>query len=410
MGGQSERSTGIRVLLMAFVANFVVTGIGFYGFGVFFKPLADYFGRGRAGVGLGNGLSLIVGAIWAPRVGKGVDKWGPRPLLIGGSLMTALGLALMSRMTALWEFLILYGVLFSLANLHMGDIVTGSTVARHFPRTAGRALGIATIGVSLGGVLIPPFAQAVLDAYGWQAGFLAMSVTALTLVLFPAIILLRGFDHRQISDEDDNGSDESFRRPLWGMTREQALKSKVFWKMIAMFSLAFFPLGTMLVQQIPFLQDMGIPARQAAMALSISATIGMIGKLAWGYFFDRFGGRNSLIACVAVQMLAVLWLLFARNLWQALVFSAVFGFGMGGLVPLHTALRWKHFGAKHIGAIMGISSPFIMLAQAGGQPFSGWVFDKTGSYHYAFYLFIICYLLSIAIALSVKDPEVGDVE
>ena len=133
---------GYKILVMAFVANLVVTGIGFYGFGVFFKPLADYFGRGRAGVGLGVGLSLIVGAIWAPRVGRDVDKWGPKPLLIGGSLMAALGLALMSQMTALWEYLILYGVLFSLANLHMGDIVTGSSVARHFPWSAGRALGI----------------------------------------------------------------------------------------------------------------------------------------------------------------------------------------------------------------------------------------------------------------------------
>jgi len=54
---------------------------------------------------------------------------------------------------------------------------------------------------------------------------------------------------------------------------------------------------------------------------------------------------------------------------------------------------------------MGISTPFIMLAQALGQPFSGRIFDKTGSYRIAFMAFIVCHILAIMVALTLKDPE-----
>lgn len=388
---------------MAFMANFVGTGIGFYGFGVFFKPLAAYFGWGRAGIGLGNGLALVVAALWAPRVGRAVDKWGMRPLLIGGSLVAALGLALMSRMTQFWQYLVIYGVMFSLANLHMGDIVTGSTVARQFPLNTGRAIGIATVGVSFGGVVMPPVAQAILEAYNWRMGFLALSAVALCIVLIPAFILLRGWDHRQLPEIPSEWAGNEALLPV--ITREQAFRTPEFWKMVALFSLSYLPLGTMLVQQVPFLTDMGIPPRQAAWILSLTATMGMIGKFSWGYFFDKMQGRHAVASAIAIQAIAVTWLLHATTLWQALIFGAVYGFGMGGLVPLHTAMRARQFGAKHIGSIMGISSPFIMLAQAGGQPFSGWVFDVTGSYRYSFDIFILCYFLAIAIAMTLKDPE-----
>lgn len=380
------------------MANFVGTGIGFYGFGVFFKPLAEYFGYGRAGIGVGIGLSLIVGALWAPRVGKAVDKWGPKPLLIFGSIAVALVLILMSMMKSYWQFLALYGIFFSLANLHIGDIVTGSTIAKNFPYKTGRALGLATVGVSFGGVIMPPLVQAVINVSDWRCGLMALSIFPLLLVALPSVFIFRNSSWK---------TELKMKEPenLPSISRREAFCSLAFWKMVALFSLSFFPLGTMLVQQIPFLTDMGISPNHAAWTLSITAMMGMVGKVFWGFVFDKMEGRYAVSIAIGVQAFAVLWLLWADVLWEAIIFGLLYGFGMGGLVPLHTAMRSRQFGARHLGSIMGISSPFIMLAQAGGQPFSGWVFDTTNTYRTAFIIFVACYIAAIIIALTLRDPR-----
>lgn len=402
MESPATSSENYKILLAAFLANFVGTGIGFYGFGVFFKPLAEYFGYGRAGIGIGIGLSLIVGALWAPRVGKAADKWGPKPLLMFGSLAVALVLILMSIMQSYWQFLLLYGIFFSLANLHLGDIVTGSTIAKNFPYNTGRALGLATVGVSFGGVIMPPVVQAVINVSDWRCGLKVLSIFPLLLVTIPSIFIFRNSFTNQ-KNTSENTVDTQPETP--SLTRREAFRSPAFWKMVALFSLSFFPLGTMLVQQIPFLTDMGISPTNAAWVLSLTAVMGMAGKVFWGIVFDKIEGRYAVSIAIGIQAFAVLWVLQANALWEAIIFGLLYGFGMGGLVPLHTAMRSRQFGSRHIGAIMGISSPFIMLAQAGGQPFSGWVFDTTGTYRTAFIIFVGCYLTAIAIALTLRDPQ-----
>lgn len=383
------------------MANFVGTGIGFYGFGVFFKPLAEYFGYGRSGIGIGIGISLIVGALWAPRVGKAADRWGPKPLLMFGSIAVALALILMSMMRSYWQFLVLYGIFFSLANLHLGDIVTGSTIAKNFPYNTGRALGLATVGVSFGGVIMPPVVQAVINVSDWRCGLKVLSAFPLLLVALPSVFIFRNSSAEKLPAPPDFSQTPPSSPSI---TRKEAFRSPAFWKMVALFSLSFFPLGTMLVQQIPFLTDMGISPTHAAWTLSVTAMMGMVGKVFWGFVFDKIEGRYAVSIAIGLQAFAVLWLLQANFLWEAVVFGVLYGFGMGGLVPLHTAMRSRQFGSRHIGAIMGISSPFIMLAQAGGQPFSGWVFDTTGTYRTAFIIFVGCYITAIIIALTLRDP------
>lgn len=405
----SSLTTGSRVLIMAFLCNFTGAGIGFYGFGVFFKPLAEYFGS-RGFVGMGLGLSMIMAATWAPRVGKAVDRWGPRPLMIIGSLAVMLSMMLLSFVTAFWQYLLIFGVVFSLARLHMGEIVTGSTVAKHFQGNPGRALGIATVGVSLSGVLIPPLAHFLLHSYGWRWGFRTFGLLAVIIAFLPAVFLLRGLN---LGQDKFRGHNPDLRKSGYvpgidvapSITRSEAVRSIAFWKIVALFAFAFFPLGTMLVQLVPHLTDIGINSAKAALVLSITAGMGIVGKLAWGYVFDKIEGRYAIAASLGIQMLSLIWLIQVEHFWEAVLFGAAFGFGMGGMVPLHAAFRVRQFGAKHLGAIMGISNPVVMLAQAGGQPFSGWVFDTTGSYLYAFYIFLGCYIAGIAVALTIKDPD-----
>ncbi len=395
-----ESKHGLAVLAMAFVANFVSIGIGFYGFGVFFKPLEEHFNWSRALVSWGPAISLAVSALYAPRVGKAVDRYGMRPLLIVGAVGATCALTGLGFMNNMYQYLLLFGVLFSLGNIHMADIVTSTTVARFFTRKRGAAIGIATMGISLGGVVIPPVAQAIINRFGWRAGFVAMAAVVTCLVLIPAVFFLRNYNR-----PSEEAGDVQSPEPQVSFTRAEALKSSRFYKIVAIFGLAFLPLGTMLVHQAPFITDMGITPTRAALVLSLTATMGMAGKLAWGFVFDYLEGRWVLSASLAIQGFAIYWLLQANTYADTLIFGFLFGLGMGGLVPLHTAVRVRQFGPENLGAIMGITTPVTMISQAIGNPFAGWVFDTTGAYRAAFYIFICGYLVAILTAITLRDPK-----
>lgn len=388
------------MLAMAFVANFVSIGVGFYGFGVFFKPLEEHFNWSRALVSWGPGISLLVSALYAPRVGKAVDRYGMRPLLVAGATGAAFALTGLGFINNMYQYLLLFGVLFSLGNIHMGDIVTSTTVARFFTRKQGMAIGVATIGISLGGVVMPPAAQAIINHFGWRAGFVCMAAVVVLGVLIPAVFFIRDYNR-------PSGSPTEIEAPApeASFTRAEALRSSRFYKVVTIFGLAFLPLGTMLVHQVPFITDMGISPTRAALVLSLTATMGMAGKLLWGFVFDYLEGRWVLSASLAIQGFAVYWLLRANTYADTLIFGFMFGLGMGGMVPLYTAVRVRQFGPENLGAIMGITTPVTMIAQAVGNPFAGWVFDTTGTYTAAFYIFICGYLVAILAAITLRDPK-----
>ena len=393
----------VGIIMMAFAANMAVTGISFYAFGVFFKPLAKSFGWSRQLVAWGPGVSLIISACYAPIVGRSADKLGMRPLLLGGSLVGALALSLMGYISHMWQYFLLFGVVLSLSNLHMGEIVTGSAVARRFPGRSGMALGFAAVGMSFGGVVMPPFAQLILDHWGLRGGFLAMGMSTLLLVFFPAVIFLRKKGNNSGEDEHSITIEKVPGRRSW--TRSEALRSARFWKLVFVFVMGLFPIGPMLVQQVPFITDMGIHPLTAAWVLSLSAGMGMVGKIFWGTLFDRLEGRVVIGASLVMQAISVMWLLRATGLGDAILFAVFFGLGMGGLVPMNTAMRARQFGEGNLGAIMGISSTIIMLFQAGSQPFAGWIFDVTGTYRWAFKVFIACYLAGFLVVMTLRDPK-----
>lgn len=392
------------MVAVGLMSNFIGTGIGFYAFGVFFKPLAQHFGWSRAMVGWGPGVGLIAASMFAPLIGRSADRQGMRPLLIRGGIGVAITLFALSFIQSYWQFLLLWGVIYCVFNAHLGDIVTGPAVARSFSDKRGAALGIASIGVSFGGVAMPPIAQYLIHHWDFRIGFRGMSCMALLFVLLPALFFLK---RSGMASSTETPAPPKSSNPVIekSYTRSEALASSRFWKLVVTFGLGYLPLGTMLVQQVPFLTDMGITPLRAAWVLSFTAMMGMTGKVLWGSLFDYIEGRWTIIGSYAMQAFAVFWLLRADSFGDAMIFGLFFGLGMGGTVPMHTAMRARQFGAENLGAIMGISSPAIMLTQAGGQPLAGWIFDTTGSYNAAFYFFIACYLIGMLVVMTLRDPK-----
>ncbi len=92
---------------------------------------------------------------------------------------------------------------------------------------------------------------------------------------------------------------------------------------------------------------------------------------------------------------------------RTLAAAILFGFGMGAAVPLQSTTTAASFGPKAFARASGLLRPFMLPLHAGGAPFAGYLYDRTGSYALAFTVFAVCYFFA-ALAIALLPPRAAD--
>lgn len=157
-------------------------------FGVFLKPLSQEFGWSRTQISLAFSLFTLGATITLPLIGRLVDRFGARKVIVSATLLFGLGVLSLSFLSAhLWHFYAVY--------LFLGIVGSGTTpvpytkvISRWFDRQRGLALGLAAATFSVSASLMPPVTQVLIAAVGWRhayeiLGLLAMAITVPVVVL-----------------------------------------------------------------------------------------------------------------------------------------------------------------------------------------------------------------------------------
>lgn len=413
---------GWKIIGVTFLTNFISVGFIFYSYGVFFKDLAAEFGGSRFGVGIGLAVMNIVNGILAPFLGRIADRGHIRKMMCTGAVFLGLGFFLVSRIEALWHFYLILALFLGPGAALIGMIPGSTLVANWFIDKRGMALGIATMGISLSGMIMSYLATVLIETIGWRNSFVVYGVTALVLV-FPVawfFVINRPEDIGLQPDnhphpEGDTGAepvlpmapgDQMINHPShleWRV--HYALKDINFWAITVTIALNMCANGAMLTHMIPHVTDLGFAPRKAALILATCAGMGVLGKLFFGWITDRVDKRGALWLSSGLQFCGVFIFIYAEHYPLLLLAAGVFGFGMGGLVPLWGALVGAAFGRKVFGRVMGLMSPFMLPIQSLGVPFAGLVFDRTGHYEFAFQAFMVVYMISFATLFMARIPE-----
>ncbi|MBA7695954.1 L-lactate transporter [subsurface metagenome] len=275
-----------------------------------------------------------------------------------------------------------------------------STIPRWFTKKRGIAIGITVAGFGLGGIISPPLAQWLISTYDWRQSYLILGLIAF-IVVIPLAQFMKHSPQRvglKPYGEDETVKDE---QPLvtGGLSLTQAIKTSRFWIFGSMLFLFFFSEGAIIVHITPHAINIGILAIIAASVMSIIAGGSVIGRLSMGFMSDKVGGRLVLIACLTSATLALVWLLFAREVWMLYVFTVIFGIGYGGIVALQTVISAELFGLKFLGIILATLMLFATVGIALGSLLTGSIFDITGSYSLAFLICVIICALAIILSL-----------
>ncbi len=167
---------GRFIVGIVFASSMVTAGISGYGLPFFLKPMSAELGISRTEFAAAT-LFRLAALPLIPFLGLLVDrKHGPRLRLTIGSITAGAVLVATSYVNSLWQFYLVYGVLFSVALFSIGGNLVGPAVlSKWFIRKRGRVMGISAIGISGGGFLVAPLAgwlvvEWVGDWRGWCSG------------------------------------------------------------------------------------------------------------------------------------------------------------------------------------------------------------------------------------------------
>jgi len=163
---------------------------------------------------------------------------------------------------------------------------------------------------------------------------------------------------------------------------------------MSIFFLFAFSLFLVLTHLVPHATDIGFSAAEAATVLSLAGGAAIVGRLLLGAASDRIGRKTAPIICALLHVGAMVWLLWARELWMLYLFALAYGFSWGGMGPTMAALIGDTFGLGRLGATLGVLDAGFGTGAAIGPVIGGFVFDVTGSYFVAFSLGAVVMLLS----------------
>jgi MFS family permease len=392
---------------VAFLVDFIAVGFFFYSFGIYYPAIAAEFEGSSFGVALGISVSNLVSGLFAPFVGRALDRHPLKRMMLLGALVVSTGFFCLSQVRSTWQYYLVLGSFFAFGLGLMGGMASSKLVANWFAVKRGTALGVATMGVSLSGLVMPTVATWLVSEVGWRGGFAVYGVGILVIVV-PVVALLvvtRPEDLGQLPDGDDPLDVHRPPSPpeVYWRTRD-VLRAGNFWLLALGFAAVFSSLSAILIHVVPYANDLGIEGYRAGWVLSASAGTGVLGKLVFGRLVDRLDPRVAVGASFGTQIVGLLLLMQGAAYAALLAGAVVFGFGMGGVVPLQSALCGKAFGRLSFGEVMGLMRPVQVPLHVLGIPLAAWIHDSTGSFEIAFRIFLGVYVASCIAVAALRLP------
>ena len=377
--GKSLFTRPAGVVVACTVGNGVsVTPMVYTVFGLFLIPIATEFGWPRAGVSFVLLIIAIAGAIGYPIVGRLIDRYGARPVILTGNVLFAASVVSVSLVEASrLQFYSAYALIGITAAIPSSVMFT-KVIAGWFDQRRGLFLGIVGgLGNGIGAALSPLFVYALISSYGWRAGFQGIGA-AIILIGFPVLYLLLRDPPQGVS----RSATEHLEKTA-GLSLAEALKTSTFWIIMAAIALGAGCMTAIFAHVVPMLLDRGVPAGQATTVLATFSLVTAGWQIGMGYMLDRIP-RPWIAAPFYLLALAGLILLESTSSYPLLLLSGMLmGLGLGteyGVLPYFLS---RYFGTRHYGAISGSMYGVIVLTQ-GLTPFlMDLVFDVTGNYDIA---------------------------
>jgi MFS family permease len=405
--------TGSAWLLLAgaFAAFTVSAGL-MHSYAVFLVAFIQTFAWSRAETSIAYSVSQLVAGASSPVVGTMVDRLGPMRLLLIGSSLLVLGLIGSAYMSALWQVVILYGVVMTFGANCLGLVVFVPLLSRRFVRRRGMAISVVQSANGSARAISAPAVQFLISSFGWretyliQAGFMTAMVLPLTALLWRSQPPRAG-PIGQVQEGLPDASNTPIATRSLDWTLVEAVRTPHFWLLFAVY--LFTGLGSFLVSlhQLAFAVDRGFDKLYAAEVLGMGSFLAIAGTIFTGALSDYIGREWAAIIAYGISIFGVFCALFITNPhqgWLLWLFACFFGLTWGARGPAITAKTADLFPGRQLGTILGVITIGSGIGSAVGSWAAGWIFDVSGSYELAFTLSIAAYTCGCIAFWALRRP------
>jgi MFS family permease len=361
-----------RALLFAVLSGGVIMGITVgirQTFGLFLAPISVDLNLGRETFAFGMGAMNLIWGVAAPFAGAVADRYGAGRVAVIGGLSYAVGLGVMT-VTGEGGQLLVGGLLVGLGLSGAGFTVVLGAVGRAAPpKKRTLALGMASMGGSIGQFVALPYTHLLIDWLGWSACLLILAVTALLVV--PLAYGIAG-KHAVPEGRDHQSLSEAFH---------EARRHKGFWLLTTGFFVCGFHLAFVAVHLPAYLSDKGMPPWLAAATLTLVGVCNIVGTYFCGYFGQRYPKKSVLsLLYLARAAIFLVFIVAPVSETTVLLFGAAMGFLWLGTVPLTSGLVAYIFGPAYLSMLFGIVFFGHQVGGFLGAWLAGTAYDYLGSY------------------------------
>lgn len=343
---------------------------------VLLRPIAQATGWSITGVSTAMTIGFVAMAVASMAWGGLSDRFGPRLVVLAGSLVLAASLALASRATSLVQFQLVFGLLVGASTAAifapMMACVTG-----WFDTQRSLAVSLVSAGMGMAPVTMSPLAAWLVTRHDWRTTMLIIAAVV-AVVMIPLAFLVR----RPPALEDPTAGSGDDIAP--DMSLAQALRSPQF---LVLMAANFFCCATHsgpIFHTVSYAVTCGIPLMAAVTIYSVEGLSGLGGRIVFGILGDQLGAKRVLVAGLLVQALAALVYLLARQLVAFYAAAALFGFVYAGVMPLYSVIIRENFPLKMMGAVIGGVAMAGGLGMATGPVTGGLIYDRFGGYGWMF--------------------------
>jgi MFS family permease len=393
---QSNWRTPLAVLICGGIILTLALGTR-HTFGLFMQPMTADLGWNRQTFAIAIAVQNLLYGLATPFTGMIADKYGAVRVLVGGTLLYALGLFCMAHSATGWEFTLSAGILVGVGLSCSGFSIVYGVVARAFPpekRTL--ALGIAGSAGSFGQFIMLPYGQVLINQIGWQYALLVLAVTVVLILPLSAALF-----------EDKKAQAATSHKQSIPEALREAFGHSGFVLLCSGYLVCGFQLMFISVHFPSYLIDQRMSPETGMTALALIGLFNIFGSYFWGWLGNRYTKKYVLAALYFTRAtVTAVFVILPVSPFSVYLFGAVIGFLWLGTVPVTSGLIAHIFGVKYLSTLTGIAFLFHQVGSFLGVWIAAYLFDTTGSYQLMWLLTIAMGILAALINLPINERPV----
>lgn len=391
------------IVLIAAVGINLTMGVN-YSWSIFKKALVEDLLWSNLAASLPYTLYIVVFAFTMAFAGRMQDKYGPRIVVLIGSILMGVGYVLCSIADGLVFFLLAYGIVGAMGNSFCYS-TTMPTVIKWFSKERrGTVTGVIIGATSLASFFISPVASLLISLYGVFTTFFILGLS-LSIIIFGLGRFLRNPEVNEISSiprtEILNSCIESTTREY---TWQEMIRTPTFYKLWIMYLFASSA-GLMIIGHITSIAQIQAKWNFGYYLVMVIAIFNTIGRLFSGMLSDKYGRKNVITIALIIQFLNIACFVFYTNLMLLMCGAALTGLCYGASMSFFPLATADYYGVKNAGANYGLLFTSWGVAGLIGPVLAGFLVDITGAYTMAYIISAILLGIVAFLAITLKQDQ-----